>query len=783
MAQFIQTKSNDKFLVKTDNGFKPFKKIGKTILYEIWEITTTNHTLKCADDHLVYVLDETNETLTETPVKWLTTNDYIIVDQSSTDGIAELVLSVKATGEHAYMYDLLDVEDSRYYTNGILSHNSTTSVAYVLHQILFNDYFNVALLANKSGMAMELLSRLKLSYEKLPLWLQQGILNWNKFSIELENNSKVLAASTSTSSVRGSSFSLIIIDEMAHIPGHVCEDFFTSVYPTISSGKKSKMIITSCVTKDSFVMTPMGIKNNTSFIKGTGIRNYEIPEYKVQGHHGFNTGNIFVNNGMAKTIIIRSQHSLLETSENHKFWACKGGNYGWYESKDLEVGDYIAIKYNTHIYGNNDVIKKIFCLKTVTPKLAYLLGVIISSVFVEDEIIKLKIPRYFDEILEYFNLYYEYVEDSYVIPSKDLLHIIKFYNISFQEIPEIFLEWSKPNIYSLIQAIFDVNSVAYADNLNDNSIALRLPTNNKRFATIIHMLLMNAGIISCLNKNYKAFKDHKEIYYTVFIKTYYAIQYLEEIGFGLEQKQNWSFRYVAGRTATRKHPVTTIDSIPFAFSIFKEKLDPIQLHAAFPLKNVWFITRYKHFSRKRLIGRINTRLKRFQLPWMDEFIDQNIHHTILWSKINTIEHSENEVFDVCLPDIPGDPWCHSVCYNSCVTHQTPRGFNLFYKYWQDAIAGRSGYVPSEIVWSDIPGRDEEFRRNTIAATSLKQFQQEFECLSADTIVTITDEDGIEKTFKLGDLYMKLVNEIDTTKLLTDGVSDDIIDIESQELDN
>lgn len=125
------------------------------------------------------------------------------------------------------------------------SGKSTTVTAYILHYVLFNQSVNVAILANKLSTARELLSRLKLAYEYLPKWLQHGVLEWNKGSIQLENGSKVLASATSSSAVRGGSFNMIFLDEFAYVPQNVAEEFFSSVYPTISSGQETKVFIVS----------------------------------------------------------------------------------------------------------------------------------------------------------------------------------------------------------------------------------------------------------------------------------------------------------------------------------------------------------------------------------------------------------------------------------------------------------------------------------------------------------------------------------------------------------
>ena len=122
---------------------------------------------------------------------------------------------------------------------------STTVVSFLLHYAIFNDSVNIGILANKASTARELLSRLQIAYENLPKWMQQGILSWNKGSLELENGSKILAASTSASAVRGMSFNILFLDEFAFVPNHIADSFFASVYPTITSGKSTKVIIVS----------------------------------------------------------------------------------------------------------------------------------------------------------------------------------------------------------------------------------------------------------------------------------------------------------------------------------------------------------------------------------------------------------------------------------------------------------------------------------------------------------------------------------------------------------
>jgi len=122
---------------------------------------------------------------------------------------------------------------------------STTTLGWLLHYVLFNESKTVGILANKAATARELLNRIQIAYQHLPKFLQQGLKEWNKGSLELENGSKIIASSTSSSAIRGFSFSTILLDEFAHVQRHIADEFIRSVYPTISSGKETKVIIVS----------------------------------------------------------------------------------------------------------------------------------------------------------------------------------------------------------------------------------------------------------------------------------------------------------------------------------------------------------------------------------------------------------------------------------------------------------------------------------------------------------------------------------------------------------
>lgn len=157
---------------------------------------------------------------------------------------------------------------------------TTTACVVILHYIIFNTYKTVALLANKGDSAREILDRVKTSFESLPDWIKPGVVEWNKGSVQFENGCKILAGSTSSSSIRGKSVSYCYIDETAFVENW--DEFYTSVYPTLSSGKETKLLFTS---------TPNGLNHFYEFWEGAqaegdawnGFRHVEVKWDRVPG--------------------------------------------------------------------------------------------------------------------------------------------------------------------------------------------------------------------------------------------------------------------------------------------------------------------------------------------------------------------------------------------------------------------------------------------------------------------------------------------------------------------
>lgn len=573
-------------------------------------------------------------------------------------------------------------------------------------------------------------------------------MSWNKGSLELENGSKIFAASTSASSVRGGSYNIIFLDEFAFVPSQVADNFMSSVYPTITSGKDSKVIVVSCVTKDTYLLTNKGYRKIENLIDKNKTGAYIVPEYTVRGNGKFYSSNIVVNQPKSPTNIIKTCYETIECSESHFLWAYKNGKYDYFKSKDLSVGDYVAIKYNQQIFGDDDYVgynpekgksKNLFSCDYVTPDLAYFIGLYVSEGYARDVIAKNGnitggqiVITCGDDISDSFNKlgikFKKPDEFHYIINSKQLTEFIKLLGFDIKHkakekiLPDEVLSWSKQNITALLRGMFD------GDGCVDIRGRVSYTSTSRELIRQVQLILANLGILGKIytinskpSKKVKVYSTH----YTIELNGEKAVKYFEEIGFGLDRKKERS-RFL--KYLSRCGCCT--DILPNSYKVVIE-------NCSYPgLKNGRG-REFKNYSRKFLL--VNKKsLCDFGNDNLKQFFDDNLSEDLAWVKIKEIEKSENEVFDVSLPDIEGDKWAHSVLYNNFLGHQTPFGMNHFHKLWDDAIKGINKYIPLRVYWQDIPGRDEKFKADTIANIGQIKWDAEFECEflgSSDTLIS------------------------------------------------
>jgi hypothetical protein len=194
--KFVDSISLDDWEIETETGYRDITHIHQTIKYQIWTITLEDgNIIKCADTHIFITNDG----------RQIYAQDSEGVELYGIHGPVKVV-SVQAEDEWVHMYDVtVNSENHTFYANGVLSHNTISAAACILHYTLFQEQKSVAILANKGAAAREVMNRYQIMYENLPMWMQQGVSTWNKGNVDLENGSKVFTSATTSSGIRGKS--------------------------------------------------------------------------------------------------------------------------------------------------------------------------------------------------------------------------------------------------------------------------------------------------------------------------------------------------------------------------------------------------------------------------------------------------------------------------------------------------------------------------------------------------------------------------------------------------
>ena len=312
------------------------------------------------------------------------------------------------------------------------SGKSISSVAYLLWYALFNSEKNIAVLANKGATSREMLSRITLMLENLPFFLQPGTKTLNKGSIEFSNNSKIIAAATSGSSIRGMSVSLLYLDEFAFVEN--AAEFYTSTYPVISSGKDTKVIITSTANGigNMYYNIWQGATQGTNTYKPFRVDWWDVPgrdeKWKNEtvgntsqlqfdqefGNTFFGTGDTLIN---AETLMeFRAADPIrwLEGSDllvydepkaNHEYIMCvdvskgRGQDYSTFNLIDISVSPFRQVA----VYRNNNISPLLF------PDIIYKYAILYNNAYVvvesNDQGTLVTRGLYYD--LEYENLHIE----------------------------------------------------------------------------------------------------------------------------------------------------------------------------------------------------------------------------------------------------------------------------------------------------------------------------------------------------------------------------------------
>ena len=222
--------------VKTDTGYEPVTDIHITQPYNHYIVNTSDYSLCCADNHILF-----DDLFGEVFVSDLGVGDFI-----QTESGPQRVVSIRREFGKSSMFDMtVDHPNHRFYTNGILSHNTVSSAIFILHTILFNNDKNCMIVANKGDTAIEIVDKVKSIYTLLPFFLKPGVKTWNQKSLTFENGCRIKTSARSKTPAIGFTIDVLYLDEFAHIPSNIIEPYYTAAFPTVSAVQNSKIIITS----------------------------------------------------------------------------------------------------------------------------------------------------------------------------------------------------------------------------------------------------------------------------------------------------------------------------------------------------------------------------------------------------------------------------------------------------------------------------------------------------------------------------------------------------------
>ena len=382
--------------------------------------------------------------------------------------------------------------------------------------------------------------------------------------------------------LRGYTPTILIFDEAAYIEAG--EDFWR-LYG--SSGTGGKVILISCVPKDTYVFTNNGLEQVGDLIdenKPIG-EGYLVNDYNILGKNKLRKSNLMLNNGKQKTLKIHTVNSILEGTETHKVWGYSNElkKYDWYQMKDLKEKDFVNINFGGNIWGDQDEINfnyiasnkesNIFDSGTkITPDLSYLLGLFIAegSTYLKlnnkNERVGCSITiTCGDDIGKYIELigltYCLHDKLHYTIGSKSFYSFLEYlgFILSLKSkekiIPKRLLKMGKENIKYLLKGIFDGDG--FSDKVRGR---VGIGISSQNLAQQIRMLLLNFGVLTDFNTmNTKPTKRVRaySMNYRLSCDKINSKKFFENIGFNFERKQK-QYKIVKNTSNDYNNPFNVI---------------------------------------------------------------------------------------------------------------------------------------------------------------------------------------------------------------------------------
>ncbi len=670
--------------------------------------------------------------------------------------------------------------------NIILSARQTgkteTSCAFLLWYAIFHPDKTVLIASNKSTNAMELIGKIRYAYEELPNWLKPGIDadNWNKHTCAFDNKSRIVSTTTSKDSGRGLAISLIYCDELAFVKPHVQEEFWDSILPTIS-----------CVTGDSLILTDEGFKKIESIIPmgaDNGLGKYETP-INVLSTDGIRQADSYYVSTVSEVFKVETNTGMfVKANAIHPLVvASSDGHIVDRQIKDLRVGDYVRVDINSKVFGKNEL----------SYDDAYMLGGYVAEGWFEkqkhgDKKVPtgITISNTSDEFREVFlrngfrkvnsnsnriatytgNIYNKFIEygiDPYALCDK-------------KTIPHSVMEGTIDTVSAFLRGLYDGDG-----GVNDRGVTLTSTSYELIYAT--KLLLNNLGIVSTITKTTgdkilerdiksgrllpqgKVVQSARDSY-NLIIRLSDSKLFMDNIGFGITYKMNKLQQLIEKRSQddSKKYriPYTVVSPMMtrilshFTKQYFRDnglRVDRVTSGNQEYINVQWLVK----------LKKILTDAGYLLLPSESLLMEELITDRVYWDKVTALYSvGEHITYDLRVPGT------HRFYQNGIMGHNTggamiitstPNGdSNLFARMWFTAIGKvpeereDDAFIPLHVKWDQPPGRDEKFKRTMIDKLGERKWQQEFECVSGDTLVTVRDKrNGKIETMSIANLRMQI----------------------------
>ena len=670
--------------------------------------------------------------------------------------------------------------------NIILSARQTgkteTSCAFLLWYAIFQSEKTVLIASNKSTNAMELIGKIKFAYEELPHWLKPGIDadNWNKHHLGFDNKSRIVSTTTSKDSGRGLAISLIYCDELAFVKPHVQEEFWDSILPTIS-----------CITGDSLILTDGGFKTIESIIPlnaDIGLAKHGVP-LNVLSTDGLRSSDSYYVSKISEVFKVQTDTGMfVNANAIHPLTtASKDGYIVDRQIKELTVGDYVRVDINSNVFGKNVIpyadaymlggyIAEGWFEKQTRNQTRVPTGITISNT--SEEFRKVYLDNGFSIVNSNPNRLSAYESEIY---SKFIHYgIDPFAMCDAKVVPSGVLEGTKETVQAFLRGLYD----------GDGSVTSRgvtLTSTSFKLIYMVKLMLNNMGMVSTIHKTSgktilareqkkqrllpqgKVMQSARDSY-NLIIRLSDSQLFKDTIGFGIGYKQLKLNTLIESRSQNSKKKYR----IPF--SVVQKMVK----------RSVGYITKQEYRNNglrldKVLSGKqeyvnvdwliqfrtINLSNGYLFLPSEETLLNELITDKVYWDRVCSITSiGEQVTYDLRVPGT------HRFYQNGIMGHNTggamiitstPNGdSNLFARMWFTAIGKEvhereeDAFIPLHVKWDQPPGRDGKFRSMMIDKLGERKWEQEFECVSGDTLITVRDKRNSNiETITISELRMRI----------------------------